>query len=113
MKDYRAQATNRMNEAQRAYNGLRDKTTTYAREIAELLALHARVAAVWQSAPDDIESNIQISGGTPSAESDRSARKEGELLPCPFCGDANPIIRTNAPSSDIKPWPHVICLECG
>jgi hypothetical protein len=57
VKDYRAQAIKRMNEAQRAYNGLRDKTTTYAREIAELLALHTRVAEVWRTAPDDIQAN--------------------------------------------------------
>ena len=62
VKDYRAQATKRMNEAQRAYNRLRDKTTTYAREIAELLALHARVAAVWQSVHDDIEANSLLDG---------------------------------------------------
>lgn len=60
VKDYRAQAVKRLNEAQRAFNGLRDKSTTYAREIAELLALHARVVEVWRTAPDDISANIEI-----------------------------------------------------
>jgi len=38
-----------------AFNSLNDKTTTYARELAELLALLGRVDAVWQGAPDDIQ----------------------------------------------------------
>jgi len=60
VKDHRTQATKRMNEAQRAFNGLRDKSTTYAREIAELLALHARIAEVWRTAPDDISTNTAL-----------------------------------------------------
>ncbi len=52
VKDYRAQAESRMNDAQRAYNALRDKSTTYANEIAKLLALHVRVVDVWRTAPD-------------------------------------------------------------
>ena len=59
VKDYRVQAAKRLNETQRAYNSLRDKTTTYAREIAELLALHARVAEVWRTAPDNISANAE------------------------------------------------------
>jgi len=38
--------------------------------------------------------------------------KELSLLRCPFCG-SEPVIKMNSPSSDIKPYPHVICLECG
>jgi hypothetical protein len=60
VKDHRAQAAKRMHEAQRAYNGLRDKSTTYAREIAELLALHASVAEVWRTAPDDVLPNASM-----------------------------------------------------
>ncbi len=63
VKDHRAQATKRLNEARRAYTGLRAKTTTYAREINELLTLHARVAEVWRTAPDDIQANKEVSRG--------------------------------------------------
>ena len=68
VKDYRAQSVRRMNDAQRAYNGLRDKSTTYAREIAELLALHARVTEVWLTAPDDIQANTTGEAALPAKE---------------------------------------------
>ena len=39
--------------------------------------------------------------------------KGHQLIPCPFCGSANLHVFQNAPSSDMEPWPHVACLECG
>jgi hypothetical protein len=62
VNDFRAESTKRLNEAQRAYNRLRDKSTRYAREIAELLALNARVEEVWRTAPDDILPNPGLDG---------------------------------------------------
>lgn len=35
------------------------------------------------------------------------------LLPCPFCGSDNLHVYLNAPRSDIGPWEHVACLNCG
>jgi hypothetical protein len=50
-----------------------------------------------------------------------------KLKPCPFCGSKwegaisgdsqSPkiglLVYDNAPSSDMKPWAHVVCLGCG
>ena len=54
VRQRRAETAKAESEARRAYHCLRDKSTPYAREIAELLALHGRAAAVWRDAPDDI-----------------------------------------------------------
>lgn len=37
-----------------------------------------------------------------------------ELKPCPFCGPSGKLkTYWDAPSSDMRPWPHVACLKCG
>lgn len=36
-----------------------------------------------------------------------------ELLACPFCGSVNLKVYLNAPASDMRPWEHVACLDCG
>jgi hypothetical protein len=48
------------------------------------------------------------------------------LKPCPFCGttwegaisgdrsmNKGLLVYDNAPSSDCRPWAHVVCLSCG
>lgn len=54
IRDHRAQSAKRVDDAQRGYESLHDKSTTYAHEIAALLALHIRVSEVWRTAPDEV-----------------------------------------------------------
>lgn len=35
------------------------------------------------------------------------------LQDCPFCNSSHLYIYENAPASDLKTWPHVVCLTCG
>jgi hypothetical protein len=50
VEDHWYKARMALNEAQKTYEGLRDKTTPYAVEIQALAKLHAQVAQVWDQA---------------------------------------------------------------
>jgi hypothetical protein len=55
VKDYRKKSMARMNETHTAYSRLQKKDTVYAKSLAELLALHAKVYEVWRTAPDHLK----------------------------------------------------------
>ena len=54
VKDYRREAHKRVALCHRSYDRLGDKTTTYARSIKALLDVHERVAALWDSVPNEL-----------------------------------------------------------
>ena len=53
VRRYRSEANSRVADSARAWAGLRDKTTAYAKEIAALRALHEQVQQVWTGAEVD------------------------------------------------------------
>lgn len=63
VKQHRAKAEKNLSECRRAYNSLRDKSTQYALELAELLAIHGHVLAVWMDAKDDVEKMEERNNG--------------------------------------------------
>jgi hypothetical protein len=61
VKQYRAESDKRVKQCQRHYRMLGNKSTTYARAIAELLAIHGRVAELWRNVPDELAPNGDLS----------------------------------------------------